>query len=67
MAFKCKIESSKYKGVKIRIHKNGNKVYMISLYGSGSATYKTEREAALVVDKIYIKNGKEPVNILKRI
>lgn len=67
MAFRCKYEPSKYKGVKIRIHKDGTKVYVVNVKGNGSGTYATEKQAAIVVDRIYIKNGKEPVNILKRI
>lgn len=32
-----------------------------------SAVFKTEREAAKAVDLFYIRNGVEPVNILKRV
>lgn len=31
-----------------------------------SKTYKTEREAALRIDMALIKNGEEPVNIIKK-
>ena len=30
------------------------------------STHKTEKEAAIAVDKILIKNGYEPINVLKQ-
>ena len=42
------------------------KVYIDNYRTKQKSFFKTEREAALWVDKVLLENGKEPVNILKR-
>tara|TARA_Y100000389_G_C17315642_1_gene440298 strand:- start:378 stop:578 length:201 start_codon:yes stop_codon:yes gene_type:complete len=57
---------SKYKYVSQQ-ELNGELVWRGVFFKNGSGngkTFKTEREAALYVDKKLIENGKEPVNIL---
>jgi len=49
------------------ILKDGKKNWHITINGYSRELFKTEKEAAIAVDKILIKKGKEPVNILKRI
>lgn len=59
---------SKYKYVSCQ-ELNGELVWrgVFLKNGSGNGkTFKTEREAALYVDKKLIEQGKEPVNILVR-
>lgn len=59
-----KKKSNIYKHVNLHYLKNGDIKYSSAL---GSGKYlNTEREAALAVDKYLIKQGKEPINILKR-
>ncbi len=36
-------------------------------YKRYSAYFKTKREAALFIDSVLIKNGKSPINILKKV
>jgi hypothetical protein len=56
---------SQYKHVEIV--KSGERIYYrVSMPGVGKSGFSTEREAALAADKLLIKKGKEPVNILKR-
>lgn len=57
---------SKYKYVQgmYRDDKIGT-IWQVILKGI-KATYKTERDAALAVDRTLIAKGKEPINILKR-
>lgn len=59
---------SKYKcvrGIKNMYH---DKIYWtVHIKGVGSNGFNTEREAAIAVDKYFIKKGKPPVNILKPI
>lgn len=57
-------EPSKYKYVN-KEPKNGEIFYRIGVPKYSKKRYKTEREAAIAVDKILIGQGKEPVNILK--
>jgi hypothetical protein len=57
---------SKYRCVK-GVTVNGKKYWQIRVYGYTKKLYKTEHEAAVAVDKIYIKKGKDPVNVLKKI
>ncbi len=61
----AKYEKSKYKHV-IKELKNDLIRWKINVKGYSQKRYKTEREAAISVDKIMIKKGKEPVNILVR-
>jgi hypothetical protein len=59
---------SKYKGVSL-VKKNGIPYYQISSMIEGkrvSQIFKSEREAALSIDRGLISRGKEPVNILRR-
>lgn len=61
----AKYSKSKYKYVK-KCEWN-HKVYWQLNYANYSMKgYSTEREAAIVIDKILIEQGKEPVNILVR-
>ncbi len=70
MANKNKNSDSQYKGV-CRFRKNDplERWSAQAQTPNGqrlSAVLKTEREAAKAVDLFYIRNGVEPVNILKR-
>lgn len=59
---------SKYKLVYLFLNK-GKEVWTASIgtkYGRNMKYFKTEREAALAVDKYLIEMGKNPVNILVR-
>lgn len=58
-------KSELYKGVYHR--RDGNREYWYMRTSENSRTCKTEREAAIAYDKHLIENGKEPVNILKRL
>lgn len=58
-------KSKKYKHV-LKTEVNGHVYYRINIKGVSKIGYKTEREAALAVDKYLINKGKEPVNILVR-
>lgn len=61
--------SKKYKYVS-RICMNGNELWRGTFFKNGKGNgknFETEREAAIYVDKKLIENGKEPVNLLKRI
>lgn len=59
------IKTSKFKGVHIRITKDGIMKYIACL-GKNSKSFNTEKDAAKCYDLWRIKNGKEPVNILAR-
>jgi hypothetical protein len=41
--------------------------WRVNIAGVGRANLASERECAIAVDKIKISQGKEPVNILKRV
>ena len=58
------IGKSKYKYVS-QIETAGNVWWRGVIYGNGKS-FKTEREAAIYIDKRLIEKGKEPVNILVR-
>lgn len=64
------LKGSKYKYVTIYKTKEGLK-YKGTFFakdGKGNSKIKdTEREAALYVDQKLIENGKQPVNILKKL
>ena len=62
---KKKLPKGKYKYVYSYILSDGTKVHKayISTYG-WSKYFKTEREAAIEVDKYLLNKGKEPVNVL---
>lgn len=60
-----KYSKSKYKYVSHE-HVNGFEYWRIGLPNYTKKRYKTELEAAKAVDMILIKEGKEPVNVLKR-
>jgi hypothetical protein len=60
---------SKYKYVvflRSTVKSEGLGYYTINIRGVTKKLYKTEREAAVAVDKYLIGKGKEPVNILVR-
>ena len=59
------IKQSKYKGVHIRITKDGVYKY-IACVGKNSKSFDSEKDAAKCYDLWRIKIGKEPVNILVR-
>ncbi len=46
--------------------KDGKERFRLHMTGVSAKRYKTEREAALAADMQLLKQGKEPVNILKR-
>lgn len=58
-------KSKLYKYV-LKTEVNDNVYWRVNITGVSKIGYKTEREAALVVDKYLISKGKEPVNILVR-
>ena len=62
-----KYAESKYKYVKIEYHNDHTYYVRSAMCGYGMKRYKTEKEAALSVDKLLIEKGKEPVNILVHI
>ncbi len=57
--------SKKYKYVTKIMDAHGNYMFQANCKGR-TKVLKTEREAAIMVDKILITAGKEPVNILVR-
>ena len=66
MAIKqIKRSGSKYKYV-CYYTVNDYEYWSITIKGVVKKTYKSELEAAKAVDLILIRQGKEPVNILKR-
>ena len=59
------IKSEKYEFVaRIRTQLANNFYWVVNMPGVSKAHFKTEREAAIAVDKLLIKKGKAPVNIL---
>lgn len=60
-----KYVKSKYIGVNGRLIK-GRIYWRARVLGEIKNGFKTERDAGIAVDKIYILKGKEPINILKR-
>ena len=54
---------SKYRYVEI-VYLSGKIYYRVSMKGVSKDSFDTEREAAIAADKLLIKKGKEPVNIL---
>tara|TARA_R110000744_G_scaffold148263_2_gene261279 strand:+ start:116 stop:319 length:204 start_codon:yes stop_codon:yes gene_type:complete len=60
-----KYEKSIYKYVIKEFH-NDLIRWKMTIKGYSQKRYKTEREAAISVDKILIYQGREPVNILVR-
>lgn len=56
---------SKYRYVDI-VDVSGKIYYRVSMKGVSKDSFPTEREAAIAADKLLIKRGKEPVNILVR-
>jgi hypothetical protein len=56
---------SKYRYVEI-VDVSGNIYYRVAMKGVSKDSFPTERETAIAVDKLLIKIGKEPVNILVR-
>ncbi len=59
------IGKSKYKYVS-QIELSTGVWWRGSINGTGKS-FRTEKEAAIYIDKKLIKKGKEPVNILKRV
>ena len=60
-----KRHKTEYYGVSTIITEKGKKVYGATLSSALiPAVFKTEKEAALAVDKWLIERGKQPVNIL---
>lgn len=62
--FSRKFGNSKFKHVSIYKDFRGEIFYVVR--GNKANAFKDEREAAKSVDLYLIKQGKEPVNILKR-
>jgi len=59
---------TQYKNVYL-VKKNGMPYYQSSILINGKSftqLHKTERDAALSIDRTLISQGREPVNILKR-
>lgn len=54
---------SKYRYVEI-VDVSRKIYYRVSMKGVSKDSFPTEREAAIAADKLLIKKGKEPVNIL---
>ena len=57
--------STTYKNVE-KTEVNDKVYYRVVIRGVSKIGYKTEKEAAIAVDKYLIRKGKEPVNVLKR-
>lgn len=61
-------KTSKYIGVSQPANsKSSGTRYWECNYRGQKSYFKNERDAALAYDKMRIKDGKEPVNILKRV
>jgi hypothetical protein len=60
------VKSELYRGVTLRITKDGRERWIGRMVSGNSKPYDTEREAAIAVDMSYINAGLEPINILKR-
>lgn len=60
-----KTAPSEYKYV-VKEFKNGKEKFRLRMTGVSAKRYNTEREAALAADMQLLKQGREPVNILKR-
>jgi hypothetical protein len=58
--------TSEYKYVAYKANRYGKKGWEVKIPNCPVRFFTTEREAAIAVDKEFIKLGKEPVNILKR-
>lgn len=56
---------SKYKYVEI-VDVSSKIYYRVAMMGISKDSFATEREAAIAADKLLIKKGREPVNILVR-
>ena len=56
-------KTSKYIGVS----QDSKSTSWVCSYRGQRSYFKEERDAALAYDKMRIKDGKEPVNILKRV
>ena len=54
---------SKYRYVGI-VDVSGRIYYRVAMTGVSKDSFATEREAAIAADKLLIKRGKKPVNIL---
>lgn len=68
MAGKIKSVKSKYKCVQgILIVKTGETKWVVNISGVGRNRFKTEKEAAIAVDKYLISKRKAPVNVLVHI
>lgn len=59
-------KSDKYKHVFSRLDSAGNLKFIGYVKGKRRSGFKTEREAAVWVDKELISRSMEPVNVLKR-
>lgn len=63
------VSGSRFKYVS-RVSASGKLYWKAAIYSRGkvvnSKLFATEREAAICVDKHFINQGKEPVNVLKR-
>ena len=57
---------SKYKCV-AGIKDGGSIKWYVKMPNVSGARFATEREAAIAADKVKIRQGKEPINILKRL
>ena len=63
-----KYYKSQYKHVAGRTNTTKGAIYwVVNIGGVSRDSFKTEREAAIAVDKYLISKGKEPVNILKKV
>jgi hypothetical protein len=62
---KMNYAASQYKHV-ASIKPNDCRQWYVNMKGVSRSKFKTEREAAIAVDKLLIGRGKEPVNILTR-
>jgi len=60
-----KTAPSEYRYV-VKEFKNGKEKFRLHMPGICAKRYDTEREAAISADMQLLKQGKEPVNILKR-
>ncbi len=63
MGWNTKYTKSIYKYVQ-NLNQDGEDWWTLNIRGVSKPKFKTEREAAIAVDKYFISKGKKPVNIL---
>ncbi len=60
-------KSDRYRGVFLMRDGRGNLVWVTQMNNMDRGYYESEHEAAVAVDKVLIRRGKAPVNVLRRV